>query len=627
MSKVLPYRADIDTLRAIAVLAVVIFHIEKSWLPGGFLGVDIFFVISGFLITMILHREMSKGEFSFKNFYIRRIKRILPAFMVMVGISMIVAVFIFTKDDFFILWKSALASLGFAANLYYARGQGYFEPIQEEKPLLHIWSLSVEEQYYFIFPILLLLFIKKSWKIQFTFLISLIFLSIVASFIPVLAEKYYLPHLRAFEMLFGSLTAVWMQYQQQQGKFIGEQYAAFASIVSLITLFACLFLFTQQTPYFPGPAAIIPCLAAATLIYFNNFDHKVKNLFRWKWVVSIGLISYSLYLWHWPVLAFTRYITGENTLPHRLIFPSTALILVLSIASYFLVEKPFKNWKRSFEQSALYLYVLPTLLIAAFSYMLLKSPYMNQYNDIGLARSYTSCHNNTNKKCVWGDESQKPNILILGDSHADQYKTFFDYVGKKEKWAATMVSSDTCAYADGYDAKIFHKNASCRAMYEYAEQHLPNYPIVILAMRWSNQMAENSTSVGYDPDFFKKFASTLAKLSKEKQQVVIFMDNQKIQYPALRAYQLEQRLNRFEKKLKTTEDFTAQANQRIRQLAEQFANVRIIDVAALIPDNLKIDGLPVYSDLDHINPYGGEALAKKFVENRMLLQNPKHPIH
>jgi acetyltransferase pglI len=138
MSKVLSYRPDIDTLRAIAVLSVVAFHIEKNWLPGGFLGVDIFFVISGFLITMIIHREMSQGIFSFKTFYIRRIKRILPAFFAVLTATLIGGFLLFTKDDFFLLWKSSLAALGFASNLYFAKGQGYFDPAQEEKPLLHI---------------------------------------------------------------------------------------------------------------------------------------------------------------------------------------------------------------------------------------------------------------------------------------------------------------------------------------------------------------------------------------------------------------------------------------------------------------------------------------------------------
>ena len=182
MSKVLSYRPDIDTLRAVAVLSVVVFHIEKNWLPGGFLGVDIFFVISGFLITMIIHREMSSGIFSFKKFYIRRIKRILPAFFTVLTVTLICGFLLFTKDDFSLLWRTALSTLGFISNIFFAKGQGYFDPIQEEKPLLHIWSLSVEEQYYFVFPILLLLVVRKSWRTQFAFLITLCVFSILAFF-------------------------------------------------------------------------------------------------------------------------------------------------------------------------------------------------------------------------------------------------------------------------------------------------------------------------------------------------------------------------------------------------------------------------------------------------------------
>ena len=133
MSKVLSYRPDIDTLRAVAVLSVVVFHIEKNWLPGGFLGVDIFFVISGFLITMIIHREMSSGVFSFKKFYIRRIKRILPAFFTVLTVTLVCGFLLFTKDDFFLLWRTALSTLGFISNIFFAKGQGYFDPIQEEK--------------------------------------------------------------------------------------------------------------------------------------------------------------------------------------------------------------------------------------------------------------------------------------------------------------------------------------------------------------------------------------------------------------------------------------------------------------------------------------------------------------
>ena len=619
MSKVLSYRPDIDTLRAVAVLSVVIFHIEKNWLPGGFLGVDIFFVISGFLITMIIHREMSSGIFSFKKFYIRRIKRILPAFFTVLTVTLICGFLLFTKDDFSLLWRTALSTLGFISNIFFAKGQGYFDPIQEEKPLLHIWSLSVEEQYYFVFPILLLLVVHKSWRTQFAFLITLCVFSILASFIPTALDKYYLPHLRACEMLIGSLTAVWMQYRQQQGLDTGKQYAAVGALLSVCVLFACLFTYTEKTAYFPGPAAMIPCLAAAAFIYFNQFEHRLKKFFQWKITVGIGLISYSLYLWHWPVLAFMRYI-GSNNLPSYSTAVAIVLMFALSLLSYYFVEKPFKHWKGSFAQSVTWVYAVPMLVLAITPFLAMKLPFMEQYDRMGLARSYTSCHNNTDKQCVWGDTDKQPELLILGDSHADQYKTFFDTVGKKENWSAAMVSADSCAYVEDYAAPVFKQNASCRAVYEYAKEHLPQYSKVLLAMRWGSQMPENSHSLAYDADFFKKFDLMLQKLSSEKQAVYLMLDNPNLSYNGLRAYILSYRIPGFSQNLVIDEQNTFKGNERIKKLAEKYANVHIIDAVAYIPHNFKINGLPVYSDRDHINPYGGRELAKRFSEKHTLLQ-------
>lgn len=483
MSQALPYRPDIDTLRAAAVLSVIVFHIEKDWLPGGFLGVDIFFVISGFLMTAILLREMSGGRFFLKTFYIRRIKRILPAFFAVLAATLAGGFFLFTKDDFFLLWKSALTALGFASNLYFARGKDYFDPAQEEKPLLHIWSLSVEEQFYFVFPILLLLVARKSLRVQFGFLAALCALSLAASFMPSALDKYYLPHLRACEMLVGSLTAVRMRYRQQRNPAVGKRYAAVGALFSACILSACLFAYSEQTAYFPGPAALIPCLAVAALIYFNHYEHPLKKFFQWKITVAAGLISYSLYLWHWPILAFMRYIGPDNLPPYS---PAAAIVLTLafSLISYHCIEKPFKKWKGSFAQSVLWIYALPMLVLGAGSFFAMRLPFMAQYDRLGLTRSNTSCHNNTGKQCLWGDTEKQPELLVLGDSHADHYKTFFDAVGKKEKWSATMVSADACAYVEGYASRVFQNWAACRAVYRYAEEHLPRYPKVVLAMRW-----------------------------------------------------------------------------------------------------------------------------------------------
>lgn len=624
MSKVLSYRPDIDALRAVAVLSVVVFHFNKNWLPGGFLGVDIFFVISGFLITLIIHREMSSSTFSFKTFYIRRIKRILPAFFAVLAASLALGALLFTQDDFALLAKSAAASMAFAANLYYARTLGYFEPAQEEKPLLHIWSLSVEEQYYFLFPVLLLLVAKKSWRVQFAFLFALIALSIAASFLPSLQDKYYLPHLRAFEMLFGSLTAVWMQYQQQQGYFAGRRWAAPFSTLSVIVLFGCLFVYTPGTPYFPGPAAVLPCLAAAGYLYFNHFDHALKKYFQWRAAVAVGLISYSLYLWHWPVLAFARYISGNSDLPLPLMLMLAALMTILATASYFVIEKPFKKWRGSFGRSFLQIYLVPTVFLVAASLVLLRLPFMNQYGKMGLARDYTSCHNNTDKQCIWGDRLQKPRVLVLGDSHADHYKTFFDFVGKKEHWSATMVTSDSCPYVDGYDGAIYQKSPACRAVYNYAGQHLQDYPQVILSMRWASQIEQKDkrASVAYDPDFFRKLAQTVGRLSREKEAVYLFLDNRKTQYSGLRSYQLQQKLPAFYQHFQAADALTPQANAHVKTIAQAYPNVYIIDAAKFIPQDFRIGGKPVYSDADHISPYGGEALAKIFVRHETLLRKP-----
>lgn len=617
MSQALPYRPDIDTLRAAAVLSVIVFHIEKNWLPGGFLGVDIFFVISGFLMTAILLREMSGGggRFSLKAFYIRRIKRILPAFFAVLAATLTGGFFLFTKDDFFLLWKSALTALGFASNLYFARGKDYFDPAQEEKPLLHIWSLSVEEQFYFVFPILLLLVARKSPRVQFGFLAALCALSLAASFMPSAFDKYYLPHLRACEMLVGSLTAVWMRCRQPA---VGRRCAAVGALFAVCILSTCLFSYSEQTAYFPGPAALIPCLAVAALIYFNHYEHPLKKFFQSKITVAAGLISYSLYLWHWPILAFMRYIGPDNLPPYS---PAAAvvLILLLSLFSYHCIEKPFKKWQGSFAQSVLWIYALPMLILGAGSFFAMRLPFMAQYDRLGLTRSNTSCHNNTGKQCLWGDTEKQPELLVLGDSHADHYKTFFDAVGKKEKWSATMVSADACAYVEGYASRVFQNWAACRAVYRYAEEHLPLYSKVVLAMRWGSQMPENSRSLAYDAGFFQKFDRMLHKLSSEKQAVYLMADNLASSYNVQRAYILSSRIPGYRQTLRPDDESTLKANARIRELAAKYPNVYIIDAAAYIPANFQIGGLPVYSDKDHINPYGGTELAKRFSEKQRFL--------
>ncbi len=209
------YRADIDGLRALAVMSVFLFHLNKSWVPNGFLGVDMFFVISGFLITTIIYKGVSTHSFSFTDFYKRRIKRILPAFYLVLIVGLAFAGLFMLPEKAMEVGRSARASIFFLANILFARQVGYFEGSAEEKPFLHIWSLSVEEQFYFLFPIFLLLLFKSHflWKHRLKVLIALFLALTGSSFINlekfgITWEVYYLPHLRFIELLVGSFLSI-----------------------------------------------------------------------------------------------------------------------------------------------------------------------------------------------------------------------------------------------------------------------------------------------------------------------------------------------------------------------------------------------------------------------------------
>lgn len=217
------YRRDIDGLRALAVLSVTIFHFSSHWLSGGFLGVDIFFVISGFLITSALYRAIAKKEFSFKDFYIRRIRRILPAFFLMLFVGLLLARSTFEAADIASTNKDGFASAFFFANIHFAQGSGYFDLWSEERLFLHIWSLSIEEQYYFIFPILLIGLMKVEYLRNrlFQVLTIIMLLLLLSAFLWTPAnggfDVYYLPHLRFVELLVGSLLAVLVESKSLRG--------------------------------------------------------------------------------------------------------------------------------------------------------------------------------------------------------------------------------------------------------------------------------------------------------------------------------------------------------------------------------------------------------------------------
>jgi peptidoglycan/LPS O-acetylase OafA/YrhL len=341
------YRPDIDGLRALAVIGVILFHANLG-LTGGYVGVDVFFVISGFLITGLILKEQAAERFSLADFWERRIRRILPALAVTIGCTLLAGVAVLFPGELIELVKSAMAQLLIGANFFFWRHAGYFDTPSELQPLLHTWSLAVEEQFYLVFPLLLIACRSMSrWRLQLV-LCSIgavsFGLSVWGSYAHPTATFYLLPS-RGWELLIGSLLAT-ASTNFRAPRRVNE-------LLSVAGLGAIAFTFWSYgtTTRFPGANALLPCVGTALLIWSSTGERTtVGKLLSLRPIVFVGLISYSLYLWHWPVLSFIRYRISDNpTVATRL----AALMLSFALAclSWRFVETPFRQkrpgWTRS----------------------------------------------------------------------------------------------------------------------------------------------------------------------------------------------------------------------------------------------------------------------------------------
>jgi peptidoglycan/LPS O-acetylase OafA/YrhL len=339
------YRSDIDGLRAIAVLSVVIFHLNVGLLPGGFVGVDIFFVISGYLISKIIYSEVAGESFSISNFYVRRARRILPAFLSVIIATSIAAYYLLYPSELANYAKSAIASALFSANIYFYATLNYFSPSADEIPLLHLWSLGIEEQFYIFFPVIIIGLSKISKRLIpaaiFVMLAtSLFFSQKLLSSNPL--ESFYLLPFRAFELLIGSLIALPAMHLRKT-----KAVSSAAFVLGLAALVYPICFYSSNTP-FPGMAAALPCLGAALIIMAGEQGGRMSMLLGSRPMVFVGKISYSLYLVHWPLVVFAKRAFPEaNKETAALIIFVTAIFLAW--ANYKLVEQTFRYARKEWQ--------------------------------------------------------------------------------------------------------------------------------------------------------------------------------------------------------------------------------------------------------------------------------------
>ena len=459
------YRSDIDGLRAVAVISVVIFHAFPEWVKGGFIGVDIFFVISGFLISTIIFESLDRGTFSFSEFYSRRVKRIFPALLFVLTVVVIFGWFVLLADEYKQLGKHVASGASFISNIILWGEAGYFDNSAETKPLLHLWSLGIEEQFYIVWPLLLWF----AWKQKFNLATIIVLVASVSLYLNIAniqndaIATFYSPQTRFWELLCGSLLAWMTLYCKSEAiasfKYKVDEYLAFViyrgktnsdgKTLANFFSFAGLILLTYgfykiDAEGFPGALAIIPVLGAMLIIAgagaWINRTILSARVFVW-----FGVISYPLYLWHWPLFSFARIM--ENESPNVVIRTGLiALSIILAWLTYKLIESPVRFGPQS-KYKVIVLIVLMTLVGSAGYYIFKKdgldsrdaiTRVANINRDLNFELTRASgwlCDEPAFKKltyCYYN--GKKPSVVIIGDSHAPRIysglKNLYEQKGK-----------------------------------------------------------------------------------------------------------------------------------------------------------------------------------------------------
>jgi peptidoglycan/LPS O-acetylase OafA/YrhL len=491
----LTYRPDVDGLRAVAVLLVVAHHLLPGIVPGGYVGVDVFFVISGYLITAIISPEMQDGSFTFRRFYERRVRRLFPALFTVLGATTIAGYFILLPSDYSATLRGVLGTLFFSSNIVFWRDMsaGYFAATDAAiNPLLHTWSLGVEEQFYLFFPLLLLFCLRRVPRHATLILLACGAASLVVAAAlvkPKVVAVFFLSPFRGWELLAGSLLAL--------GVLPPLRNRAMAEIVSLGGLLAILasgFLYSPKTT-FPGISALAPVLGASAIIYAGAFGRtQVRRSLSVAPVVYVGLISYSLYLWHWPLIVFTRYAIGlEPVAPYA---PALFIAsLFLAAFSYHFIERPFRGavgvpWKWTAVSSAVAAGLLAVTSISG----ILRSGFVDRFEPVVVqldrARTpvipYAECDDQLlSSACRLGAANTQPTVLLWGDSHILSWGPALNSALQMQGLSAVFAASSTCppllTVASVIKPTCSERNLAVR---DYLSAH-PEVKVVVIAAYWS----------------------------------------------------------------------------------------------------------------------------------------------
>lgn len=624
------YRPDIDGLRAVSVLSVILFHLESSLLPGGFSGVDVFFVISGFLITSGLRSELASETFSVKSylasFYARRIRRIVPAQALALSASLVAGWFLLIPVDYAHMAKSLVAAAIGGANVFFYLNTGYFDPAAHESPLLHMWSMGVEEQYYLVWPLLLFLIVRGSGAGQFRVraaIAILMCLSFLLACFQIGASPkaaFYLPFARAWELGAGSLVAFLPAIRHR----------LIAELTSLVgaagILFGLVALTGSETAL--GPA-MLPTVFGAMAIVWPKSGTMVSSVLSQSVARSIGKLSYSLYLWHWPVLVFYRRITEQENVSVLAASLLLAAIFLLSAIAYVMVERPVLKSGLGFAFKAAigatFVVIAAAALVVAGHGIYRRLPAAAADMAAG-AGDYSNrryeCHRSDDlnfpleRSCIFGAATGPAQIAVWGDSHGVELADALGNVLKPDGLSVAAITYSSCPPALDFDSPV---QTGCRSFNASVADFITRdttIQTVVLVGYYEFYEAR-----GLNARLEAGLASTVDRLLKSNRRVIVVASTPRNGADIPRqAARLAMVRSRPEINLPRTEFLqkTAGARQMLDRLSRNYPQLLVVrpeDVFCNETDCPLIrDGKPLLFDDNHLSLYAASILAGKIAK-------------
>ncbi|HEY0503339.1 MAG TPA: acyltransferase family protein [Lysobacter sp.] len=639
------YRREIDGLRAIAVLGVVLFHAGVPGLSGGFAGVDVFFVISGYLITLLLLREWrERGAIDLPGFYARRIRRLLPALWLLIAVTLVAAMALLPAGPPMQgMLDSAIASLLFVANFHFAANSGgYFDGPSEEMPLLHLWSLSVEEQYYFVVPLAMILVLRRwprTWRawLAIASVASFLFAELALRSTP--STAFYQMPARFWELGVGGLIA-----GCAPGR-LGARWPArlFAAGVVLTLAAMC----ATGPGHFPGAGALPAVIGAALILHALNDSERLGvcgRLLASRPMVAIGLISYSLYLWHWPLLAFDRATAvSPSSLSYRL--GLCAVAMVLAWGSYRFVETPFRRstlrWPR-FGVLAGGAVVSLMLMGAAWG----LKPAQDGPPSPAETLAWTTrldhpanmdrCHVSLADEVVQlpgtdcrSDPARSPDVVIWGDSHALAWQPLAWEIARSQGGSAIGFTLDSCPPVTDYArfrADFPQHEAHCRRFNALVMDYISSHRVKTLIMsgRWpayfpsfdDEGTTRGKTAPGGDEAMATGLAKALADVAWRVDRVLLVAAPPQLRDAAPKCIAAGQLAACATPRVEY-DRMTARSRRLLVDMAARHPNVTVIDPADFFCDSLECpvlkDGRGLFWDDDHVATSAATAFAREYL--------------